>query len=364
MGTDSDTPPLRDDRETADLERDERIEARRQRRARSWWQRRRVEPEERDRVLGELFAEADRWRPFVYRSTFLQVMSVTVAVVGITADSAALVIGAMLLSPLMIPVVAVSAALVMVWPRRLVSALAVVAVASAGSMALAWLLSTLIPDPLVGRLPAELLARTRPTLLDLVVALAAGAAGAYSLVREEVGRALPGVAVAVALVPPLAAVGIAVDIGRYDLARGALLLYLTNLAAIVLAGGVVFLATGFIPTVRVARLSRQVATALVAALLPVAVLAVPLSRTLREGLREAELVGVVRAEIPSWLQGRDLDLLDVRVEGGLVVVELAGSDRAPPAGQLADRVSGRVGHEVGVRVVTTSRTVDVSVPGG
>jgi uncharacterized membrane protein len=76
------------------------------------------------------------------------------------------------------------------------------------------------------------------------VALAAGAAGAYATVREEVSAALPGVAVAVALVPPLATAGLVLEAGQVELAKGALLLYLANLVAIMSSGIAVFLATG------------------------------------------------------------------------------------------------------------------------
>lgn len=83
------------------------------------------------------------------------------------------------------------------------------------------------------------------TLLDLVVGVAAGAAGAYVTVKPRALAALPGVAIAVTLVPPLAATGILLQHGEHRLARGAALLLLTNLAAILLAAMLVFLAAGF-----------------------------------------------------------------------------------------------------------------------
>lgn len=352
--------PLEDDEETRDLERDERTEERQQRRATNWWQRRRVEPEERDRVLGELFQEGDRRVPYLYRLAFLQSMSVVVAVVGMMADSPALVIGAMLLAPLMSPVLAVAAALVMVWPKRLAFSAGLVALASLGSAGLAWAIAVLLPDLIAGPLPHELTSRTSPNLLDLVVALAAGAAGGYSMVREEVGRALPGVAVAVALVPPLAAVGLALSLGEAGLAVGAGLLYVTNLAAIVLAAGVVFLATGFIPTVRVSRLSWQVGLALAAALVPVALVAVPLTRTLQDSLAEASTLREVGRVVPAWLAGEPFDLVEVRVEPDQVVVVLAGDGTPPPASELAALLPDPPPEAIRVDVI--QRTTDVFYP--
>ena len=171
-------------------------------------------------------------------------LSVLVAVMGLSADSAAVVIGAMLLAPLMVPVMAIAAAISMALPRHLLRAAAIVAVASLASVLLAFLVAMILPD---GQLPGEVLSRTSPDLRDLLVALAAGAAGAYATVRSDVSSALPGVAVAVALVPPLAAVGLTLEGGRADLAEGAALLYVANLTAIVLVGVLVFLLTGFVP---------------------------------------------------------------------------------------------------------------------
>jgi uncharacterized hydrophobic protein (TIGR00271 family) len=94
---------------------------------------------------------------------------------------------------------------------------------------------------------AEILSRTRPTLLDLFVALMSGGAGAYALSRKGVSASLPGVAIAAALVPPLTAVGLSLSMGEIRLAGGALLLFLANLIAINAAGGLVFLWLGFGP---------------------------------------------------------------------------------------------------------------------
>ena len=92
-----------------------------------------------------------------------------------------------------------------------------------------------------------MLARTRPTPFDLGVALAGGAAAAYALAQPKLSAALPGVAIATALMPPLCAVGIGVAVGNLEVALGALLLFLTNLAAISFAGIMVFVLLGFRP---------------------------------------------------------------------------------------------------------------------
>ncbi len=93
----------------------------------------------------------------------------------------------------------------------------------------------------------EILSRAQPTLVDLVIALVSGTAGAYAQCRRNALGALAGVAIAVALVPPLATTGLGLTLGSGTIAGGALLLFLTNLSAIAAAGSVVFLLFGFRP---------------------------------------------------------------------------------------------------------------------
>ncbi len=106
---------------------------------------------------------------------------------------------------------------------------------------------SLPPKPGVVRRVLVPVSGKRRLALDLGVALASGAAGAYALSRKGVSAALPGVAIAAALVPPLATVGIGLSLGQGQIAGGALLLFLTNLVAIIAAGGLVFLWLGFRP---------------------------------------------------------------------------------------------------------------------
>ena len=91
---------------------------------------------------------------------------------------------------------------------------------------------------------SQITGRVTPRLLDLVVALAAGTAGAFAMSRDDVADSLPGVAVSIALVPPLCVVGISLSAGEWDHTWGALLLFLTNLLSILLAGGAIFALLG------------------------------------------------------------------------------------------------------------------------
>ena len=170
----------------------------------------------------------------------------------------------------------------------------------------------LLPTP-------EILARTSPNLLDLGVALAAGAAAAWAVSRSSVAAALPGVAIAVALVPPLGVVGYGLGTSQFWISGGAFLLFLTNLAAIVLVGALVFVLLGFRPT-RVER-EAQVRKAAVVAIVTVALLIIPLGlstvRMSRKARIEAEIHEIIRDETdPSF---RVSDFTITRRAGGFLV---------------------------------------------
>ena len=179
--------------------------------------------EQREEILNELFFEGREWRPFLFRFGTLIVLSTTIAALGLIGNSAAVVIGAMLVAPLMTPILAVAAALVHGQARRLVVSFAVLIGGTLAAIGTGWVVSSVAPGTVTAtELTPELLARTVPSLLDLGVAIAAGLAGGYVLTHPRAGSSLPGVAIAVALVPPLATVGISLELGATASAEGAL----------------------------------------------------------------------------------------------------------------------------------------------
>lgn len=164
-------------------------------------------------------------------------LSTVIAAYGLLIDSAAVVVGAMLVAPLMGPIFGIALALASGSRRLLWSSLQseifgiVIAIGVGVVIGLA---------PFRMPIGAEWLVRTQPTLYDLAIALASGLAGAYALVDERMSPALPGVAISVAVLPPLAACGLAASAGRWDMAGGALMLFIANFFAIQIAAAVVF----------------------------------------------------------------------------------------------------------------------------
>jgi uncharacterized hydrophobic protein (TIGR00271 family) len=307
--------------------------------------RRGLDPAERRRVMDAVaMRREDGW----YTSFgIMMALSVVVAAMGISLDSPAVVIGAMLLAPLMTPVLGVAASLAMALPRHLGQALGVVVVASVLSVVLAALISGLLSNT---PLPDELLARTSPDLRDLLVALAAGAAGAYATVRPDVSSSLPGVAVAVALVPPLAAAGMALEAGRGDLASGAALLYLANLAAIVLVGTAVFLLTGFVPVTRLRNARRRVIGGGVLVVLATVAVAVPLTVASLGAAEAGRSRTAVSDAAVTWAAGTGLEVDEVRIDGDVVRLRLSGPEPPPSTAPLEDEVRAVLGPDAVVEV--------------
>ena len=137
----------------------------------------------------------------------------------------------------MIPIMATAAGLVMGDMKRAGHSFLVVAAGVAGTIGLAWIIGTFHIDVISFTTNSQITGRVSPSLIDLSVALASGVAGAFAMSRDDVANSLPGVAISISLVPPLAVVGISLSQAQWDVAWGAMLLFLTNFLSILLAGG-------------------------------------------------------------------------------------------------------------------------------
>ena len=172
----------------------------------------------------------------------MMLLSTLLATVGLFADSAAVVIGAMVLAPLMTPIVAFSMGILRGEEEMLKGALFKIFIGIVVALSASALMSVLLPQV---NLTGELRARINPTLLDLAVAIFSGIAAAYSKSHKSIRDSLAGVAIAVALVPPLATAGIGLGRGEFFIFYGAFLLFFTNLIGITLAATITFQFLGF-----------------------------------------------------------------------------------------------------------------------
>jgi len=273
------------------------------------------------------------------------------------------VIGAMIIAPLMTPILALAGSLVLAWPRRQLVATLILLGGCVGGAAVAWLVSSVLPGERFIVLPNELLARTNPTLLDLGIGLAAGAAGAYVTVRTKVGSSIAGVAIAVALVPPLAAVGILLQRGEGQLAAHAALLLLTNITTITLSAAVVFLVTGLTPKARADRMGHRIGFGLVAALFGVAAVAYPLALASTDLVTREKEQSTLEAQITRWLQGHNTQLQEIEVGEANrfhIGIDLTGNDHPPAPQPLASVLARKLNHPVDLIVRYTPSSEQIS----
>ena len=265
------------------------------------------------------------------RFWLLLVLSTVVATAGVLSDSTATVIGAMIIAPLATPIQGVAAAIAGGDMRSLLQSAAVVVGASLVVILLAAGLAAALPElkPLSDNL--QVTARVSPTIIDLIAAAATGLAGAFALARRDIGDILPGVAIAISLVPPLSVVGITAVDGDWSGSLGALILFLTNVLAMIAVGAGLFAALGVVrgrrTDLRPVYLVLGVAGGLVTASLAAATYrAVQLSNWQNAATR----IGSV------WAHDHGERLVQARFDGDTLVVMIEGradgrgDQRLPP----------------------------------
>lgn len=200
-------------------------------------------------------------------------LSTAIAALGLLQNSTAVVVGAMLVAPLMTPIIGAG--------LSLVQGNVVLARHAAKSVGLGFLLALLVSMLIAAVTPGvslnhELLGRGNPNTLDLAIAFFSGIAAAYALSRPNLSAALPGVAIAAALLPPVATIGIALVLGAFDVAQGAVLLFGANVVAIIIGSALILHLVGLrsaaesVPRIWVSR-------SLLVLLMLFLVLAIPLS---------------------------------------------------------------------------------------
>jgi len=308
----------------------------------------RVPDEDAQAALSELIPVGHERAEFVWRFAALIVLSSSIAAVGLLADSAAVVIGAMLVAPLMTPILAAAGATVKADNRELVISLMIIALGTLLAIAVGYAVSAIASDAVRGTadLPGEVKARTFPGLLDLGIAVTAGAAAGYILPRRSATSAAPGVGIAVALVPPLATVGITFELGARSESGNALLLYLTNLSAIIFTASIMLVLAGFRPRQRVSR--RALLLRVTVTLSAVIAVAIPLTLHTRSTVEDSRLRGAVADAVAEWdSAARVIELVVDAVDGeARVDLLVAGPNDPREVWTLAQRIRDDFGGPV------------------
>ena len=309
--------------------------------------------DDRAEVIADLFVDREHVRAYLSRFYVLLLLSTLIATLGLVADSVAVIIGAMLLAPLMTPILAVAASLVIADMRALLASVAILVTGILAAVAVATLsmwvgLSDLTSS---SALPSEIVGRTHPSLIDLGVAIAAGVAAGYVVTHRRVLSSLPGVAIAVALVPPLATVGIMIALGDWESARGAMLLFATNLVAIVLSAIVMLRWAGFAPPEVGARAARSTRVGIAASLLLLILIAVPLTVHTRQVILNQSFAQTVGREVAQLDPNAEIVELEATLGADDAEVDAllaTTSDDPVPAWALAEALAAATGRVVDV----------------
>ncbi|MEM7276138.1 MAG: DUF389 domain-containing protein, partial [Actinomycetota bacterium] len=317
--------------------------------------------DDRRSLYAKILYEGPRTRLRVIRFFTLMGFASVIASMGVVTDSTAVVIGAMLIAPLMSPLMGIAISLVMGWPRRLARSAIIATAGIAFAISIGVVIGLIVPTVIDTATNTQILGRSTPTMLDLITALAAGAAGAYGLSRPDVSDSLPGVAIAISLVPPLTVVGIAYSQADWRAGNGALLLFLTNMLAIMVMGGLTFIATGVTPAIHAAENQSRVRTAMAG----VAVLgAIVIGALLLNGAQlatDAFEQSSVEEEVETWLEDHPDHALVRwdRTEETFAVVVIGPTEDAPEAQALASALATRLEEAVTVdlRLVVQERSI-------
>jgi uncharacterized hydrophobic protein (TIGR00271 family) len=311
-----------------------------------------MEPSDVDRITRSFFVgSADRERDLSGYGVLL-ILAALIASAGIVADSTATVIGAMIVAPLMRPILGIAAALVLVDRRMLTRSVMLVLGSVLLVIGTGVAIGLLTSQPVQAATNGQVAGRVSPRLIDLIAALATGLVGAFAAVRSDVSDTLPGVAIAISLVPPLAVVGLTLEAGEPGQALGALLLFGTNVTAIVATGVLLFLLGGL----RQARLAsgqplgqlKGSTLAIVASTL--ALVAVPLAIGSAQVAREQRTLATAQPIVELWGRSHGYTPTDLSVRGGTLYVAALGTTTTPDISALRSALDQAGLGDIGVEV--------------
>lgn len=319
------------------------------------------DPEYLEAFEKKLFISGPRSARRLTNFFVLLLLATVIATYGVISDSTATVIGAMIVAPLMGPIMATAAAVVVGSLDRAWRSLALVVIGVICVILLSWLLAMLIPDVSISFTEnGEIASRIAPGLMALLTALASGAAGAFIMSREEISDSMGGVAIAISLVPPLCVVGISLSQGAWGPATGALTLFITNFLAILLAGGITFMLGGLGRLAYTGDSQRMRRNSFLLIIFGTLLIAIPLSVTSYQAIDRSLETRSATQDVKTWLDGTTHYLVRVEVNGDRVLATVEGSGELRSLRDLANQLAVTLERPVRVDLRTIPSQVESS----
>ncbi|MEU3012422.1 DUF389 domain-containing protein [Nocardia asteroides] len=284
------------------------------------------------------------------RSAFwvMLVLSAVIAISGVVGDSTATVIGAMIVAPLSVPILGV--ALGVVTGRAALVGRSVILVLSGVVIvvALGFVFAQVLPNPVDVLSNAQVTGRTSPKLMDLTAAMATGLVAAVAITRRDVGDVLPGVAIAISLVPPLGVVGVCLGSGAPSLALGAFVLFASNVVAMIITATAVLLIAGYEAEAEAATARRGRAYLVLGAVL--VLVTIPMVLNSLSTLWAGQIADAAR----DWLRDEPgAQVVNVTLQNDVATVSVLGPQQLPPVSELQRAVDDLVPWNPEVVVVHT-----------
>lgn len=330
-----------------------------------WLSHRDLGDDRRGEIAEGLYFEPPDRTPKLASWWVMLVLSVAIATYGVLQDSTAVVIGAMLIAPLMTPILGAAAAIVNGRTNRLARSMTLVALGVAAAVLLAFIIGKWTPYSIPLEANSQVGSRVSPNVIDMAIALAAGAAGAFATINRRVASGIAGVAIAVALVPPLGVVGLTLEAGLYASSWGAFLLFLTNLVSILLSATAVFVLGGWTSIDRLQSEAPSIAVTSGIVIAAAMVILLPLLFTSQGLLNEVERQSAASDTVRDWFAGStpELSVDLVKVDGDVVNVEVSGPRAVPDPEPLAQALGDSLGSQVELAVTLTPTQLTRYQPG-
>jgi uncharacterized hydrophobic protein (TIGR00271 family) len=269
------------------------------------------------------------------RFWLLLLLAAAIATAGVVADSTATVIGAMIVAPLMRPIQGTMLATVLGDRSQLVRSVLLMIAGAAAAVAVGFILGLVVVQEVTAATNGQVAGRVSPGIVDLFAALATGVVGSIALIRSDISDTLPGVAIAISLVPPLVVAGLALESGAPGQAFGAVLLFVTNVAAILATGSIIMAVYGFsklrMETAedKEAERRRRVKAYLTTAAM-ILIVTGPLTYSTAKAIEERSRMGAVRDYVEQVTDGTQWSIVSITGrERGQIHVIVKGEPPLP-----------------------------------
>lgn len=312
-----------------------------------------VDKVEVERVRDLILYEGLELKDKLLKFFVLLILASGIATYGLLSDSVAVIIGAMIIAPLMLPIMGLAYSISAGDSTAMKNSLLL----SLGGIVAAIFVGFVLTLPLNGTFQpqniSQIMIRTSPGLLDLLAALITGLAGAFVMSRSDVSDTLPGVAIAISLVPPLANTGILLATFNYSLALGSMLLFMTNYFAIIITGTALFGIMGFSKVTLLKRSLGAKKKGIALILISLIVIIVPLSYNGYNVALDNVVTHTVTNASIEWVGGTGYELESVNAQSqNTVVVKIIGNGKLPPIENLQNMVKGKIyGKNIKVEVI-------------